>query len=652
MSRAIAITDPLVKYQSLVARGIFQPDPAQHRLAVHLQKLYIRLKDYTPAVEYKSKLQRVTRAIEDAKQDAALDNLATKDHPIRRNPLFARFFAKREGRDSLALTRVLTGREAAINVDSPQGLFLSGDVGTGKSMLLDLLAESLPTKRKKRWHYHTFILHAFSALERHRKAQLSFTGQEPEYSLLWLAKNMVETTPILFLDEFQLPDRAASKLLNNLFLAFFQLGGVLVASSNRMPEELANAAGAQYPQPAGGGLLGQLLVKNQFTGRGELFGQTSDFAVFLDVLKARCDFWHIEGTRDWRKHVEISIPSSSAGASQALDDTAMKLHVEEKTNDAIGGTPAHSDDHPAEYHLIGGGNVQPTLYGTDRIWRPATFVVYGRTLRVPKQCDGCACWDFDELVYAHGPADFLTLASHFHTFIIDRVPILRMSMKNEARRFITLLDALYEARCKLVIRAAAPPDKLFFPEARTRSFAPGSSIACSTSDAPTEGKDRQVDSDAVYSETIAEVFQDQTSPFRPNISSYTSTSSKTDEQDLDSDFGPSAASMPAIDFGNTSAFTGEDERFAYKRAASRLWEMCSARWHAREGDWWQPLPKEARHWEGVDAARPLGSPIRSRADAATARAGSDARMGARVALTDGPVGLERFSLDALRKKFG
>lgn len=164
-------------------------------------------------------------------------------------------------------------------------------------------------------------------------------------------------------------------------------------------------------------------------------------------------------------------------------------------------------------------------------------------------------------------------------------------------RMITLLDALYEARCKLIIRAAAGPDSLFFPET-TASLTDGGA-------AP----DR-VNSDATYAETISEIYQDQTSPFRPNVSSYDASSESIKggltHPDEDSDFGP----MPGtgneigrtVDFGMASSFTGEDERFAYKRARSRLWEMCGARWHARmEDGWWRPLPAETRRWERSSA---------------------------------------------------
>lgn len=636
MSRAIAITDPLVKYHSLLATGLYQPDAAQYRLAHHLQKLYLRLKDYTPAEEYRSRLQQVTRSIENARQHDRRPELASPSHPLRRNPLFSRFFASEQNRDShdsLALTKVLTSHQAALYVDSPQGLFLSGEVGTGKSMLLDLLADGLPTDRKRRWHFNTFMLHVLSRLEQHRKShQNSSAG---EYSLLQIAKDLVETSPILFLDEFQLPDRAASKIMNNLLVAFFQLGGVLIASSNRMPEELEKTTGGYFRPPPTGGLIQQALGLGRRKLGGDMFGSSSDFAVFLDVLKARCEFWHMEGSRDWRRRERdgTALAGSRGGAGDPVAGISGTLDAEASSQELESGdTPQQ----PAMYRLLSDSERDwiDALSGqlglphpTTNSWTPKTLVVYGRTVIVPHQHQGIAYWDFSDLVRSFGPADYLTLASHFHTFIVDHVPILPLSMKNEARRFITFLDALYESRCKLVIRAAAGPDDLFFPETRSHQTPSSSS--------PDDG-------DATYSETIAEVFQDHVSPFRPNISTYADGSQNAKyDPDQDSDFGIVEPDRRVVDFGKTGAFTGEDERFAYKRATSRLWELCSAQWHARGGEWWQPLPVEARHWEGREASRPV-----SVEEVGGLR--SEITMGPSVEVEE-PVGLERFRIARMKK---
>lgn len=594
-STAVTITDPLVKYQSLVTSGICSPDPAQHRLARHLHKVYLRIKDYSPQIEYRQRLNQVARLTDTKPPDQDDDgpSLAVRAHGIWRNPLFRHLLPGSEGRDSLALIRTMANYEMAIDIDSPKGLFLSGEVGTGKSMLLDLLAEGLPTERKKRWHFNTFMLYTLAQLERYRSSHQHASDDKAEYSLLWMAKKLVDESPILFLDEFQLPDRAASKILSHLFITFFQLGGVLVASSNRVPEDLQKASGIDYSQEPRYGIIRKLFGANK--GSSELYGQGSDFAKLLEVLKARCDFWQMEGAQDWRRRDEIDgIPSRAnnepaTSSGDAEDDPGKPV----------------SQKRPQHYFVLG-EEMQPwnqmlkdIASGNDAAWEPETMVVYGRRVHIPKHYNGIVHWDFNELVASFGPADYITMASSFHTFIIDNVPCLTILEKNEARRFITLLDALYEAKCKLIIRAESPPDSLFFPKS--------SKLTKSNTGNSTEDPD-----DATYSETIAEVYQDQMAPFRPNVSYY-DTKSATSQYDPDQDSDFVLELKKKVDFGNTSAFTGEDERFAYKRAISRLWELCSARWHSRTGDWWQPLPLEARHWEGGAVPEPYrGESIRKK----------------------------------------
>ena len=134
---------------------------------------------------------------------------------------------------------------------------------------------------------------------------------------------------------------------------------------------------------------------------------------------------------------------------------------------------------PYSYHLcgeddnvLGERQILDTLSwtGTGGVpWERSTVVVYGRKVCTPQHYNGFVLWNFETLVGSFGPADYITMASSYHTFIIDKVPALTILHKNEARRFITFLDALYEARCKLVIRAENLPDDLFFPEIPTAS---------------------------------------------------------------------------------------------------------------------------------------------------------------------------------------
>lgn len=650
-------------------------------LAIHLQKLYDRLKDYEPTVEYRHRLDQISKAV------GPLPNQENDLSPIiGQRGIWQSLLAQKEKRDSLALTRTLTSQEAALNLDSPKGLMLHGEVGTGKSMLIDLFADCLPNRKKARWHFNTFILETFAKLEQLRRDRLirippSVNGSEiNEHSLLWLARDLINTSPILFLDEFQLPDRAASKIMTNLMTSFFQLGGVLIATSNRMPEELHKAAGMTFtPPPSRISSIGARLGLRSGIGKGDMFGQ-SEFSGFLDVLKARCEVWEMQGGKDYRRQeVDFQAPPVREGEVEVLDDfwqlddhqdlqrapgisqpaatvsseTAASIASELAAASTLSDLSSQTQPKSPRNYLIRPGitasteeiqayeqqlasltSLVPTAY------TPSTLSVYGRTIHLPQTYKGILTSRFADLcsTIAFGPADYISLASAYHTIILTDVPTLSLLQKNEARRFITLLDALYEARCKLLIlNAAAGPDDLFFPDQAKKS----------SSD----------NEDAVYAETFSEAYQDATAPFRPNISSsnpdfsepeampepdYTHSrfegmlspdaleddppnrvrreaQSSREKGPIDPDDNvllrhtiqrnqahgaPAASHGP--DFGKSGAFTGEDEKFAFKRAQSRIWEMCSAKWWGRvEDGWHRPLPESVRRWERSSSA---GSP--------------------------------------------
>lgn len=526
---------------------------------------------------------------------------------------------------------------------------LHGEVGTGKSMLIDLFADCLPNSKKKRSHFNTFMLETFAKLESLRATRNRGYGSgvfaTDDHSLLWLAKDMIQSSPILFLDEFQMPDRVASKILTNLMTGFFQLGGVLVATSNRMPEELAKAAGVGFapaPQRSFGWSLG---LRKRVPGVG-MHGGYNEFAAFLEVLKARCEVWEVEGGKDWRrvgsgsvapvKHIDLVEATLEEFENETVDqretagsEATITIPDHYQITDAEMGTEREVEVAAAK--SIGDNNIS---------WSSTSLTVYGRPVHIPRAYKGVTKWTFDELCKAaHGPADYISIASSYHTLILTKVPVLTWLMKNEARRLITLLDALYECRCKLFVSAAAGPDDIFFPE---------------------EQKGRNVDeeSDSVYSETLSEVYQDATAPFRPNIltenPNYAEPQAEPDytharlsgllrADALEDDapggsvsrgakggsvsnpfgrsFGKTDSEMQRApvdpdevrytsrpNFQKTSAFTGEDERFAYKRAQSRLWEMCSSRWWAREDDGWhRPTPREIRRWESDALSSSLAS---------------------------------------------
>ncbi|KIX04912.1 uncharacterized protein Z518_05783 [Rhinocladiella mackenziei CBS 650.93] len=694
---SLSITNPLVLYRALVATKKIKPDPAQHRLALHLQKLYFRLKDYAPEVEYRYRLEKIGRGVGISRHSSARPTTRTQDGAVQGNSapeegsteppsrsLLSRLslFRSSPAVSSLALTRTTPLHDSALAINSPLGMLLYGEVGRGKSMLLDLLYNSLPSKKKRRWHFNTFMLDVFrrielARLERSEVAHHSQFGSrssifglygssgisEHEHVVLSLAKDTISESPILFLDEFQMPDRTSSKLINSFFTAFFHLGGVLVASSNRMPEELSKAAGIEFGnQREGSGIGGGLFGLGWGLSR-ESEGQRAaktDFGQFLEVLRTRCEVWEMEGERDWRREEYDTEELDASGESietNTVDRTpisTLSAAVAERSTSAS----TSSADSPPHYHISLPSSHTSSLtdssFENDRrllnpsnTWRPTTLTIYARQLYLPTVYKGILKSTFADLCTTYlGPADYVSLCSTFHTLILTDVPVLTAVKKNEARRFITLLDALYEAKCRLLIEAEAPPDRLFFPEAkvrtrmRTTSTVPdgGGGVLPYTATirggGPEGASDIFVDdhdeADSIISESFSEIYQDSMAPFRPNISSYTDNdtrhlislspslsddprtntlssftpslqnpSLRTVLANEDADFGPtydngrghgiSNSSTPAHppmpfatgagpDFTSTTALTGEDEKFAYKRARSRLWEMCGRRW--------------------------------------------------------------------------
>jgi len=636
IATGLTITNPLVKYRALVATKAISPDNGQLRLALHLQKVYDRLKDYEPEIEYSQQLDQISRAI-----NPDHNGRNTTSEPMARRTAWGSFFAEKQKRDSLALTRRLTSHESAMQLDSPKGLMLHGEVGTGKSMLIDLFADCLPNRKKRRWHFNTFMLETFAKLESYRRdsllrsSALSVPNANPDdYSLMWLAKDLVQTSPIVFLDEFQMPDRVASKILTNLMTSFFHLGGVLIATSNRMPEELAKASGIDFqPRPSP---LQSLRQSFGLGASGKRSSGRNEFAAFLDVLRMRCEVWEMEGGQDYRRVGSGSVAPvrlvDEVGDEWQLDGQDDLVNISTKVSEETTPEPVQMpkfyemssenelNEHVSYETVLRDATADPTA--TPSAFTPGFMKVYGRTIPVPRAYKGVTEWTFEELCKSClGPADYITLASTYHTVILRDVPVLTISMKNEARRFITLLDALYECRCKLFIQAVAGPDDLFFPDKK--------------------GEDEE-ETDAVYSETFSEAYQDATAPFRPNILTENPNYAEPDPEpdytharlagllradSLEDDsphqgekqrkpfgrsfgFTDSEMERKPVDpdepryigrgpnFSKASSFTGEDERFAYKRAQSRLWELCGARWWARDEEGWhRPLPADVRRWE-------------------------------------------------------
>lgn len=714
-SMSLSITNPLILYRALVATSRIKPDPAQHRLALELQQLYYRLKDYNPEIEYRWRLERAARLSRNMADGQV--RKAVFDDEQRRFSISSFFSRDNRAMSMLALTRTVPVHASAMEIDSPKGMLLYGEVGRGKSMLLDLLYSSLPTRKKRRWHFNTFILDIFRRLERariERSSSPTALALEHEHVVLSLARETMESSPIIFLDEFQMPDRVSGKLVHSFMTNFFSLGGVLVASSNRMPEELANASGVEFSRMGSLSRWGQGRQIWEALSAGQQSAR-SDFGNFVELLKKRCEIWEMEGQKDWRRDddadleegVDAMDKKDAAAILEALDEATAQANTEIAMADSI----TDSADTPKYYHITDPPSdaspipaPSPSLQKTlDKInpsntWHPSTLVVYARALKLSTTNTehGVALIPFPQLCMANlGPADYISICSTFHTLVVTEVPILTLLQKNEARRFITFLDACYEARCRLTIEAAAPPDRLFFPETRARSGS-GNMLEDSRGD-------------LTESEAFSEMYQDSTAPFRPNVSVYNESSKQGNVSgstmslynrstrsvlaDEDADFGPtygngrshgmSTAETIALDERHPSstiasasgsdlasaatsslapaaqgmqehilrqgpdftqgagAFTGQDEQFAYKRARSRLWELCGSRWwKARDtspAEWWMPVHSEGRFWEANREAQLAIAAAEEmmRSQTGTTSRSTEAAIGAATTISEG-----------------
>jgi predicted ATPase len=360
---------PSQQYKELVAQGKLNPDPKQLLVLEKLDRLHEKLQNYNP-------------------------NLT---------------FLKEEEKKSLNpswLSFIYGNSKDEMENDTPRSLYIHGGVGCGKTMLMDLFYNCAPTKQKLRTHFNSFMLHFHSRLHQLR-AEIPHVDHVPT-----VIKEILQKHWLLCFDEFQVTDIADAMILKRLFEALLKNGAVMVATSNRAPDELYEN-GLNRPI----------------------------FIPFIHFLKEKCDIHNMSSESDYR----LTGQQSTTTVYYVYHNETEREQANQKVNQLFKQLTS-----PIE---------------------PERKIVtaMGATMIIPESARGVAKFSFNDICRkAYGAALFIELCKNYHTVVLIDVPKMDIFHSGDAlRRFIILIDELYQHNVKLICSAAAEPENLLlFPDGK------------------------------------------------------------------------------------------------------------------------------------------------------------------------------------------
>lgn len=292
--------------------------------------------------------------------------------------------------------------------ESVKGLYIWGSVGRGKTMLMDMFYEAAPLASRRRVHFHAFMADVHERIHAYRQELKAGRVKEPD-PIGPVAEALAAEATLLCFDEFTVTDIADAMILGRLFTALFATGVVVVATSNVEPSRLYE-----------NGLNRSL------------------FLPFITLLAGKVEVIRLDARTDFRLEKLGGAPTyhvpADAAARVALDKAFSRL------SGVVKGAPV-------------------------------TIDIKGHQLKLPQAAAGVARASFADLcAQAYGASDYLALAQDFHTLVLDDIPVMDMDRRNEAKRFIILIDALYESHVKLVASAAAEPTGLYLARSGREAF--------------------------------------------------------------------------------------------------------------------------------------------------------------------------------------